>query len=97
VQRLHPSYEDSWSNEFYLLFKPWKTGGDFSSARFLMEPALTLRDPLEVFHDIRNVCLSSVDSGFSEGFFQDSAGRTHKRRSLQIFLMTGLLSHYHYR
>ena len=65
--------EHSWSDEFYLLFQPWQTGGDFPSARLLMESTLTLRDPLEVLHDIRHVCLIPIDSGFSKGFFQYSA------------------------
>ena len=51
--------------------------------------------PLEVFYDVGDVDIRTIDSNFGQDFVEHSPGGSDKRMSGTVFAVAGLLSHKH--
>jgi len=58
-----------------------------------VDSALSLGNPLEVFDHIGHVSLCSTDAGRLKSFVEHSSSRAHERLTLEIFIVSRLLSH----
>jgi hypothetical protein len=74
-------------------FEPREACRNFSCARLLVDSALSLGNPLEVFDHIGHVSLCSTDAGRLKSFVEHSSSRAHERLTLEIFIVSRLLSH----
>src|SRR5688572_13543721 len=72
--------------------EPWLTGSDLAGSWLFVNAALSTRLPFEVFDDVRNVCLFTLDPGLREGFVEEPAGRSDKRMTRKVFLIARLFS-----
>jgi len=76
----------------YLGFKPGTTGGNFLTVRFFMNAPFATRFPLEVFDNIRDVGLRTIDAGLGKRVVKKPAGWTNERFAREIFFVTRLLA-----
>ena len=83
-------------HNFQFRFEPWTARRDFAGVGLFMNAPLTFRFPLEMFHDVGDVDFIAVDPGFRESLIEKLARRTHKRTSLQIFIVAWLFADEHY-
>jgi hypothetical protein len=61
-----------------------------------VNPALSLRNPLEVLDDIGHISLCSIDAGSLKSFVEYSSCRADKGLALKILIVTGLFSYQQY-
>jgi hypothetical protein len=75
--------------------QPRSAGGHFARVRFLVEPPLSARLPLEVFHRVREVERDSIDTSGDERTIEQLSRRPDERFTRAVFLIAGLLAHEH--
>src|SRR3954463_6450690 len=76
-------------------FNPWLARGDLHRIWFLLNAPFSARLPFEMFDGVRNICLFPIDARFYQCFIENSAGRSDKRPSLKVLLISGLLTDKH--
>ena len=76
----------------YLGFEPGTTGGNFLTVWFFMNAPFATRFPLEVFDNIRDVGLRTIDAGLGKRVVKKSARWTNERFAGEIFFVTRLLT-----
>lgn len=78
-----------------LRVQPWPAGGYFPGAGLLVEPALPMRLPLEMLHDVRDIDTPPVDAGLFQRLVEQSTGGTDKWPSREVFVVARDFSHHH--
>jgi len=81
-----------WLDEGDLGFKPGTTSGDLLAIRFFMDTPFATRFPFEMFDNIRDVGLRTIDAGLGKCIIKQPAGWTNERFARQIFFVTWLLA-----
>jgi len=76
----------------YLGFEPGTTGGNFLTVWFFMNAPFATRFPFEVFDNIRDVGLRTIDASLGKRVVKKPAGWTNERFAREIFFVAGLLA-----
>src|SRR5205814_420357 len=71
-------------------------GSDLRGVRLLVDPLLSPRLPVEMFDDIRDVDLGSIDPGLLERAIEECARGADERPSGQVLSVARLLAHEHH-
>lgn len=87
-----PEADDKlWLDHLDFRVQPRAAGGDLGGIRLLMQPAFTLRLPLEVFDGIGDIDPGSVDAGLQQRFVEEPACWTDERFAFDILAVARLL------
>ncbi len=81
------------SNGVNLRFQPWPASCYLQRIRFLMQPNLTARFPLEMLNRVGNVHFTPINARGFEALIKKLAGRSDKRLPLLVFAIAGLFAH----
>ena len=76
--------------------EPWPARGDLRPGWFLVNAALALGLPPEVFHRVRHVGRRAIDPGFLERLVQQPSGGAHEGLSRSVLVVTRLLADEHH-
>src|ERR1700687_4167229 len=74
-----------------LRLQPGPAGRDLEGVRFLMNPFLSARLPLEVLHDVRDVGVAPIDAGFRQRLVQQPPRAADEGAPLDILAISRLL------
>lgn len=83
-------------DQYNLGLEPGMTGGNFLRVRLLVDPAFSPRLPFEVFDNISDVSLRTIDSGFLEGRIEQPSGWADEGFTGKIFFIARLFPNEHY-
>lgn len=76
-------------------FEPGTASRNFRGVRFFVDAAFATRFPLEMFDDIGDVSLRTINAGFCERVVKQSAGGTDEGFALEILFVAWLLADKH--
>src|SRR5205807_1158039 len=76
--------------------QPGSASIDLHCIGLFVNPALAPRLPFEMLDDVGHIYIFAVYPGRSQGLIKHHACRANKRLSLEIFLITWLLSNHHH-
>src|SRR5687767_11797803 len=78
--------------------EPGATGSNLQCVWFFVYAPFAARLPLEMFDDVRDVCLFAINACFFQRFIEQATGWSNERLARQIFFIAGLFADkHHYR
>jgi hypothetical protein len=83
------------SDESNLRVEPGPAGGNFTGAGLFVDAAFPTWFPLEMFHYIGDMNFFAINTCFEERSLQQTPGRSDKRLSVQIFVVSRLFAYEH--